>query len=365
MNFVSERFAPVSELFDQMLSEDSRYSAQLAVYVNGVKEIDVVGGPDSSSDSLTGVFSVSKGVSALAFSLLVQEGLIDLEATVASYWPEFAQQGKGALTVGQLLSHQGGLIGVQGGFTLDEFNDLEAVAARLANTVPLWRPGNGTFGYHALTMGVFLEKLCKQVTGQRLQDFYDVRVRQPYSADMYLGLPVDQEPRYRNVLADPLPEMFIDPGSITGMSVNIQGGTLFDFPNDPSVRAAGSCSAGGVGSADGLAKVYAAALTGVDGLEPFLSSETIATVSQERVWGLDRNFTDTSAFAMTFMKPQPRNDFGSALAFGHDGANAALGFADPAYGVGFGYIPARAEAGGTGGRAMRLSQAVRKVLLGG
>lgn len=364
MNFVSDRFAPVQELFESMLSEDPRYSAQLAVYVNGSKEIDLVGGPDSTADSLTGVFSVSKGVSALAFSLLVQDGLIDLDAKVSHYWPEFAQHGKGSLTVSQVLSHQAGLIGVPGGFSLAEYNNLDAVAGRLADAVPLWRPGNGTFGYHALTMGVLLEKLCKLVTEERLQDVYERWVRGPVEADMYLGLPESEENRYRNVLWNPVPEPFMDPYSIGGMAIHIQAeGTLLDFPNLREARAEGSCSAGGVGSADGLARVYAAALTGVDGMKAFLTPETIARVSLEQVFGLDRNFIEPSAFAMTFMKPQPRNDFGSAQAFGHDGANAALGFADPAYGIGFGYIPARAELGGTSGRAMQLSIAVRKALL--
>lgn len=364
MNFVSDRFEPVRELFESFLSADPRYSAQLAVYVNGTKEIDLVGGPDMSADSLTGVFSVSKGVSALAFSLLVQEGLIDLEAPVVKYWPEFGAHGKDKITVIELLSHQAGLVGVHGGFEMEEYNDLAGVADRIAAMEPQWRPGNGTFGYHALTMGVFLEELCLRVTGERLQDLYDRRIRAPYQADMFLGLPESEDHRYRDVLFDEVPGPFTDPYSLQGMSGNIQAGNLLLLPNIRSVRAAGSCSGAGVGSADGLARVYAAALTGIDGKGPYLSPETIAEVSQEAVWGVDRTFCDTSAFAMTFFKPQPRNDYGSAKAFGHDGANASLGFADPAYGIGFGYIPARAEEGQTGGHAMQLSIAVRKVLLG-
>ncbi|MCU6480991.1 CubicO group peptidase (beta-lactamase class C family) [Arthrobacter silviterrae] len=364
MTFATEQFAPVRELFESMLDADPAYSAQLAVYVGGTKVVDLAGGPDSTPDSLTGVFSVSKGVAALAFSLLVQDGLIDLDAAVAAYWPEFARHGKGAVTVRQLLSHQAGLVGVQGGFAMEDYNDLPAVAGRLADMAPLWRPGSGTFGYHALTMGVFLEELCRQVTGERLQDIYNRRIREPFAADMFLGLPDSEEARFRPVLFDDgSAGGFLDPGSLAGVSGNVQAGNLLALPNIRSVRAAGSCSGAGVGCADGLARVYAAATTGLDGLEPFLSPETIAAMSQEQVWGLDRIFCDTSAFAITFMKSQPRMDFGSAQAFGHDGANAALGYADPLYGIGFGYIPARAEEGGTAGRAMQLSAAVRKVML--
>jgi len=364
--FTAPQFAPVREIFDAMLDADPGYSAQLAVYRHGVKVLDLVGGPDSAADSLTGVFSCSKGVSALAFSLLVQDGLIDVDAAVAVYWPEFARHGKGAVTVRQLLSHQAGLVGVQGGFAMEDYNDLPAVAERLADMAPLWRPGSGTFGYHALTMGVFLEELCRRVTGERLQDVYNRRIRVPYAADMFLGLPESEEPRFRPVRYTVSPAAgFLDPGSIAGMSGNVQAGQLLELPNIRSIRAAGSCSGAGVGSADGLARVYAGAITGIDGVPAYLTPETIGIMAQEQIWGLDRVFCDTSAFAITFMKPNPRMDFGSAEAFGHDGANAALGFADPLYGIGFGYVPAWNEEGGTAGRAMQLSAAVRRVVLAG
>lgn len=362
--FTTDTFAGVRELFDSMLDADPGYSAQLSVYHQGAKVVELVGGKDSAADSLTGVFSCSKGVAALAFSLLVQDGLIDLDAAVASYWPEFAQNGKAVVTVRQLLSHQAGLVGVQGGFDMEDYNDLSAVAARLAALAPLWRPGSGNFGYHALTMGVFLEQLCLRVTGERLQDLYNRRIREPYAADMFLGLPESMEPRFHPVLfVEEQEPAFMDPGSIAGVSGNVQAGNLLALPNIRSVRAAGSCSGTGVGSADGLARVYAGAITGIDGLPAYLNEQTIAQMSQEQVWGLDRVFCEINSFGVTFMKSNPRMDFGSAQAFGHDGANASLGFADPLYGIGFGYVPAWNEEGGTAGRAMQLSVAVRKALL--
>lgn len=360
------RFSAVRALFDSMLDADPRYSAQLAVYHQGTKVLDLVGGPDSAADSVTGVFSCSKGVAALAFSLLVQDGLVDVDAPVAAYWPEFAQNGKGAVTVRQLLSHQAGLLGVQGGFAMEEYNDLPAVADRLAALAPMWRPGSGTFGYHALTMGVFLEELCRRVTGERLQDVYNRRIREPYAASMFLGLPESEDHRYRPVLFDEEPAPgFFDPHSIAGVSGNVQAGNLLGMPNLRSIRAEGSTSGAGVGSADGLARVYAGAITGIDGLPAYLNEKTIAVMAQEQVWGLDRVFCTTSAFALTFMKSHPRMDFGSAEAFGHEGANASLGYADPLYGIGFGYVPAWNEEGTTAGRAMQLSAAVRSAILAG
>ena len=119
-------------------------------------------------------------------------------------------------------------------------------------------------------------------------------------------------------------------------------------------------AAGGVGSAEGLARLYAAATTGIDGTGAFLSPQTLDLMSQEQVWGLDRSSGLDNAFAVVFMKPHPSRDFGSHRAFGHEGANAALGFADPAYGLGYGYVPRRAEDGRTPGKAHQLAAAVRR-----
>ena len=318
-------FAEVRELFDSFLADDPGYSAQLSVYRRGTKVVDLCGGPGLAPGDITGTYSCSKGVAAFVIALLVQDGRLDLDRTVASYWPEFGVQGKDRLTVRQALSHQAGLPGVVGGFPLAEFATADA-ARRLAASAPLWCPGTA-FGYHALTMGILMEELCRRTSGMPLQGLYDRRIRHPWGIDFFLGLPEDQEPRYRDVLYDPAPaQPWTDPLSLDGLGSNAPGSTIMELPNHRVVRASGMSSAGGVGSAEGLAR-----LSGSD-----------------------------NAFAVVFMKPQPGRNFGSHLAFGHEGASAALGFADPGYGLGFGYVPRRSEEGRTGGRAQRLSAAVRR-----
>jgi CubicO group peptidase (beta-lactamase class C family) len=352
-------FAEVRELFDSFLADDPGYSAQLSVYRRGTKVVDLCGGPGLAPGDITGTYSCSKGVAAFVIALLVQDGRLDLDRTVASYWPEFGVQGKDRLTVRQALSHQAGLPGVVGGFPLAEFATADA-ARRLAASAPLWRPGTA-FGYHALTMGILMEELCRRTSGMPLQGLYDQRIRHPWGIDFFLGLPEDQEPRYRDVLYDPAPaQPWTDPLSLDGLGSNAPVSTIMELPNHRVVRASGMSSAGGVGSAEGLARLYAAATTGVDGRPAFLSKATIDLMAAEQVWGLDRCSGSDNAFAVVFMKPQPGRNFGSHLAFGHEGASAALGFADPGYGLGFGYVPRRSEEGRTGGRAQRLSAAVRR-----
>lgn len=357
--FTAPGFEGVLDLFESLLAEDGSYSAQLAAYQHGAKVVDLSGGPLIASDSITGAYSCSKGVAAMVISLLVQDGLLDLDRTVAHYWPEFGQHGKDRLLVREALSHQAGVLGVEGGFALGEFTTPEA-AARLAASAPAWRPGS-CFGYHALTIGIMMEELCRRVAGSTLQSLYDSRIREPFGVDFFLGLPAELDNRYRDVLYDADPQQpWLDPLSLDGLNGNAAVSTIMELPNQRTVREAGMSAAGGVGSAEGLARLYAAATTGIDGGQPLLSPGTVAAMSQEQVWGLDRSSGLDNAFAVVFMKPHPSRNFGSHRAFGHEGANAALGFADPSYGLGFGYIPQRAEDGRTPGKAHRLAAEVRR-----
>lgn len=357
--FAAPGFEGVINLFDSFLADDPDYSAQVAAYVAGRKVVALDGGPHISSDSITGAYSCSKGVAAMVMALLVQDGRLDLDQAVAHYWPEFGVHGKDHLLVREALSHQAGVMGVEGGLALAEFTTPEA-AARLAATPPAWRPG-ACFGYHALTIGIIMEELCRRVTGQSLQALYDEHIRLPFGIDFFLGLPTGLDGRYRDVRYDvDAQQPWLDPLSLGGLNSNAAVSTIMELPNRAVIRAAGMSAAGGVGSADGLARLYAAATTGVEGGAPMLTPATVDVMSQEQVWGLDRSSGLDNAFAVVFMKPHPSRDFGSHRAFGHEGANAALGFADPSYGLAFGYIPQRAEDGRTPGKAHRLAAEVRR-----
>lgn len=376
---IAPGFEHVAELFGSFLEQDPEYSAQVAAYHRGVKVLDLSGGPHIRADSVTGVFSCSKGMGGLVMALLVQDGLLDLDAEVVKYWPEFGVEGKESVTVAQLLSHQAGLLGVEGGLTMEEVNDSGLAAAKLAKLPPLWKPG-AAFGYHALTIGVFMEELCRRITGSTLQAIFEERIRSVADAHFYLGLPAEEEGRFAPFrwVADPsMP--WVDPASHFGLTVNATAGDLLDLPNIREVRAAGLSSAAGVASADGMARIYALALTGLSGsaepasggadstgsasaVPPLLTEETIRAVSAERVFGIDRVFGETGCFGTVFMKSHNRMPFGSHRAFGHDGASASLGYADPVYELGFGYVPQQAEPGGVGCRNFLLSSAVRQAI---
>lgn len=368
--FVADGFQAVQNRFDSHLLADASYSAQLAVYWRGELVVDLVGGPDSDADSLTGVFSVSKGAGAVTISTLVESGDLDLDQRVAHYWPEFAVKGKDRVLVRQLLSHQAGLLGVDDGFTIEDVLDSEVAAQKLAQERPLWEPGTA-FGYHGLTIGILMEELVRRVTGETLQSLYEREIRAPRNIDFFLGLPESEEERYRDLLpmnptpaqAAELDALAYPPDGITSFMFN----TVERAPQPAraefntkrrAVRSAGPSAFGGVASARGIAQLYAAVLGHVG--EPFLSAETNSRMAQQQTWGVDRCFDVENSFGTVYMRPIPRRAFGSYRAFGHDGLGGALGYADPLHDLAFGYIPARMTfPGGADPKSLDLSAIAR------
>jgi CubicO group peptidase (beta-lactamase class C family) len=162
---VSHRPVLVQDRVDDRLSRDFRggefpavaagegdgYSAQLAVYRQGERVVDLWAGPEITGDSLIGVFSASKGATHLVVALLVQDGVLNLDQRVSHWWPEFAVESKREVTLRELMSHRAGLVGADNGFTLGELADDRSVAERLGGQRPYWRPGSA-FGYHALVI---------------------------------------------------------------------------------------------------------------------------------------------------------------------------------------------------------------------
>ncbi|MEO3752869.1 serine hydrolase domain-containing protein [Streptomyces sp. B6B3] len=358
---VAAGYEPLRAEFDAVLAADPDLAAQLAVYVDGSPVADLCGGPGLAPDSLVGVFSVTKGAAYLVVARLVQDGVLDLDREVRAYWPEFAAAGKDRLTVRELLTHRAGAIGVESGFTLDELADDAALAERLAPHRPYWRPGT-LFGYHSLTVGALAGEVVRRAAGVRLAELFEREIREPHDVDLYLGLPADLEPRVTPVLPperapEPDPEA---PDSLGGIAGNRHAPEPIDLallPNNRTVRAGGPASVGGVGSARGLARLYAAALTGVAGRAAFLTRATLAEFAQPQAVGHDVVLSTHRAYGVGFMVGLP---FLGAGSFGHDGAGGAMAFADPRSGLAFGYVrPRFPEPAGAGPDAERLARVAR------
>lgn len=374
---ITEDFAPLAADLDERVAAIPGYAAQLAVYHRGELVLSHTAGDYLSGEAVTGIYSVSKGLAALVIGLLVQEGKLDPDVVVSQYWPEFAAAGKGALTVGELLSHQAGLLGIPGGVPEAVLLDSRKYAALLAEIPSYWPLGQQIVGYHSLSMGALMEELVRRVSGEELQDIFERRIRRPLDVDVYLGQPEQLEERYRPTQLINTPETFFDPFSLSGMSLNSRAGFnvpesrkhgqagLLAWATTPQVRRVGPASLGGVANAQGLAAVFAASFGPVPELgveRGLLNAETWSQVSRERVFGADRISGKAQSFALGFAKGTPGNDYGSIFAYGHGGANSSLAFADPAHHLAFAYLPSGPEGEVATTTGVLLSQHARQLL---
>jgi CubicO group peptidase (beta-lactamase class C family) len=350
---VAAGYEPVRDQFTALLSgEKPDHASQLAAYVGGRQVVDLWVGPDTDGDTLFGVYSSTKGAAYLAVALLVQEGALDLDREVAHYWPEFAAEGKGGVTLRELLSHRAGVVGADGGFTPEELADDRAVAERLAAQRPYWRPGTA-FGYHALSIGALAGEVVFRVTGRTLQEVYEERIRTPHGLDFHLGLPEALEPRFRSVLPmmpTPTEQAQLDaqppdPGSLTAIAFNRNGARPTDpqtLPNSRLVRAKGPASVGGVASARGLARMYAAAVSGLEGREPLLKADTVAEFGQIHSNGYDLVARAHKSYGVGFQNvAEAWYPFLGAGSIGHKGLGGSQAFADPRSGLAYGYTRRR------------------------
>ena len=260
---VREEFANV------VAGERADYAGQVVAYVRGELVVDLWTGPGFTADTLTGVFSSTKGAAHLVVALLVQDGVLDLDQRVSHHWPEFAAEGKQDITLREVLAHRAGVIGALTG------------------------------------------EVVRRVTGRSIQELFEERVRVPYGLDFYLGLPEELEPRFATtlpMLPTPQQQAEIDADvtateSLGGIAFNehrADAPELWDFPNQRIARALGQASSGGVASARGLAGMYAAATTEMAGRPPLLKPDTMADFAQIQSIGHDVVSGVHKAFGLGF-----------------------------------------------------------------
>lgn len=360
-----DRLTGIAERLDSWLAADPDLSFQVAARHRGEVVLDAWGGPHLGRDSVIVPYSVTKNTIGLAVGLLIERGELDLDERVATYWPEFAAKGKGAVTVRQLLSHQAGLPQADTVLTWDELLDHHAAADRLAASRPFWHPGSA-FGYHAITIGSLGDELVFRVTGRTLHEFYEQEIRAPHEVDFYLGLPPEHEDRRADVLPmiQPVSDTLVRSYSALGPLVFGSMAGDVDLGNSPRSWRYGHPAGSGAGSARGLARLMAAAVTGVDGGQPFLSADTVEQIGQQQIRGYDEVLHQHDrAHAIVFQKPSQQLSFGGPRSFGHDGAAGALACVDPDSGVSFAWTIARGPwPGGADPRAVALAADIGRLL---
>ncbi len=365
--FVTPGFEPVREVFAANFRERGEIGAACAAYHGGELVVDLWGGHRDRArrepwrrDTLVLVYSTSKGLAAMTIALAHSRGLIEYDATVASYWPEFAAGGKQAITVRQLLSHQAGLCALDEPLDAATIGDPETMASLLARQRPAWSPGTRQ-GYHALSLGWYESELIRRVDPRHrtLGRFFAEEIAAPLELEFYFGLP-PSVPGERvaeitgtgilGALLHPrgmpagMLAAFLRPSSLTSRVFGNPRLRSTAGLDAPAYRAVEIPAGGGIGQVRSVARAYSELATG--GGEVGLSAGTLAELSAPPVppslSGRDLVLMTDAAFSLGFARPASGFRFGSSdRAFGHPGAGGSFAFADPDLGLGFAYAPSR------------------------
>src|SRR3954453_16721685 len=198
---IAPGFEAVREAFENNFKEHGDVGAAVSVYVKGAKVVDLWGGVagpkaarpwDEGTTAL--VFSTTKGIPAILAHLLAQRGVIDLDAPVVQYWPEFAAEGKEGTTVRMLLAHRAGLPTLDGRTPPDEAYVWATVTERLARQRPAWEPGT-RHGYHAVTYGWLVGEVIRRATGKPIGQVLAEEISGPLGLDTWIGLPEAEQAR--------------------------------------------------------------------------------------------------------------------------------------------------------------------------
>jgi CubicO group peptidase (beta-lactamase class C family) len=379
----SELLQRLKPLFHENFERFGELGAAVSVWQNGKPLVDLYGGfcdagreKPWTADTVVLVWSATKGIGSACVLHALQQQKIELNRLVAEFWPEFGQADKDKITLGQMLSHQAGLIALD---QRVDVLDYDGVIRALEAQEPLWSPGTA-HGYHARTFGFLLDELMRRITGKTLSDYWQENFARPLALDFWIGLPENENSRVATIYAAKTPKAFgaepknrqsgsdfyrdlVTPGTLARKTFTSPYGlNVISKMNDPHIRAQPIVSFGGIGSASALAKFYSMLANGgeLNG-QNFFSQETIERMTTTLSDGIDRVFQIPTAFSAGFMKDSqgaavssppsgkgrignrpslvPRRLFGpSATSFGHPGAGGSHAFADPENKIAFAYV---------------------------
>ncbi|MGW4485360.1 serine hydrolase domain-containing protein [Amycolatopsis sp. NPDC004368] len=369
-----ERFGAVADAFARNFAEFPELGAAVTVFSGGRKVVELWGGVADEAggrawerDTVVPVFSCAKAIVSLCMHLLAQEGRLDLDAPVSRYWPEFAARGKAGITPRMVLAHRAGLPVLDETVPFVEIARWTPVIRAIEAQKTLWDP-DSAYAYHGHVFGFLLGELVRLVTGSTPGAYFRSAVGDPLGLRAWLALPpAELAARARLSEAEGRPPM-PPPEHILTRIVTMNGALVFpglDEPhgwNDPALLSMELPGAGATASATGLAGVYAAAVTGLDGTPRLLSADTVTDATRELSAGPDWFGFDAGArWGSGFLLDSPFRRMLGPRSLGNDGAGGQFSFGDDEHSLAFAYVTNRMIGHGDA-RASNLVDAVRKCL---
>jgi CubicO group peptidase (beta-lactamase class C family) len=374
----ADGYEPVAHTFAQQLASGEELGAGLSIYRDGKPVVDLWGGlADREAqrpwerDTRIVLFSVTKGFAAMAMALLTDRGLLDPDATVASYWPEFGHAGKEAITVRTLLGHRAGLAYLDAKLTLEDCVDPSRrpmVRAALERQRPAWAPGEKQ-GYHALTYGLYVSELFEQVAGEPMAPFLRRELLEPLGSDAHLGAPPELDAFNATLYPVPTPvrlrhmvrAALFQPDTTEGRATRALAARdsvsrrAFSNPamgkagirayESIPVRRSNLAWASATASADGIARAYLPfAADGEHEGRRYLKAETLAPLYHRQSWSeRDVVLQKPVGWSLGFLKEERHLFCPNPESFGHAGIGGTLGWADPIDRIAFGYSLNRSD----------------------
>jgi CubicO group peptidase (beta-lactamase class C family) len=347
---VAPGFEPVRAAFEKNFTKFGEVGAALHVTINDKPVVDLWGGAADAAvtcpwtaDTLVNVWSTTKGWLALAMHLLADHGLLDFDAPVARYWPEFAQHGKDKVLVRHILTHTSGLPAPSMKVPDAAVYEWETMVHALEQSELFWEPGTKC-GYHAATFGWLNGEVLRRITGMSVGQFIRSQISEPLNAEAFIGLTEAEQARAADIVPPSrFGEWLFD--TILGLRGR-EGALAFNNPPRPST-AANTCrwreaeipSSNGHASARGLARMYEPlALGGKANQVNLLSEASVERACREQIFQQDIVIGMKQKRSLGFMLSSGPNDALPPTAVGHPGKGGSLGFADPAQRLAFGYV---------------------------
>jgi CubicO group peptidase (beta-lactamase class C family) len=370
-------YGAVVDEFARNFLERGDLGAAACMVVDGRVVVDVWAGISDRRmasawrrNTLSLVFSCTKGILAVCAHQLIEQGRMSLDSPVALYWPEFADGGKESVTVGDLLSHRAGLPFIDADLTVEEVLGWDAGAWALAAQKPQWAPGTA-HEYHPITYGFLVGELIRRVAGVPVGTYFRERIAGPLGLDTWIGVPTSERGRVSRLEPPPpndRPE-YPAPNSPRWRAITLNG--LWPVEMVPKqtghgygdrLGAADLPAVNAVTTARSLARFWSATVCETDGVR-LLRPETVraATMPQSEGRPVYGGPPPWHRYGYGFQLDSPVRPLLSSRSFGHDGGGGQLGFADPDLRAGFAYVTNR-MGGARDQRARRLTVAARRVL---
>ena len=366
-------FERVRDVFERNFRVRGEVGAAFCVRIGGEKVVDLWGGVADRStgrpwqaDTPSVVFSATKGLAALRMLQLTDQGRFDPDAPVVEVWPEFGRRGKERITGRVMMNHRDGLVAIDAPLELSDFAGPSAkVHDALVDQEPLWAPDTDQ-GYHACSYGPYVSELHRRVCGERLGEAFREHVAGPLDADVWIGAPDDVLGRVarmevidpKTVLTRHIPtalfrrtaegrlfRRLFRPGSEVHRAFTnpSMGPERLGVVNHPSTLRLELAWMGGVATARGLSKIYAAMLGEVDG-HRLVSEEAVRPLHRRQSWSKrDRILQKPVGWSQGFLKDERRLFSPNAASFGHAGAGGPVGWADPVTGISLAYVMNRMD----------------------